>query len=132
MSLKKSQDKKLPVKKKQNNISVSFVFLTFLKVNMSMSLSKGIRRTDGTNNICKEWNNKFFNLVGLYRPSIGRVIEWFQREEATVSTIMLLQPPLRTKNSSSTATEFLRGVGWNSRLKRSSLKTLDIHVNINI
>ncbi|KAG7159849.1 putative MULE transposase domain-containing protein 6, partial [Homarus americanus] len=41
-----------------------------------------------TNNICERWNNKFFNLVGHYHPSVWRVIEWFQREEATVSTII--------------------------------------------
>lgn len=41
-----------------------------------------------TNNICEGWNNKFFNLVGHYHPSVWRVIEWFQREEATVSTII--------------------------------------------
>ncbi|KAG7157140.1 hypothetical protein Hamer_G009970, partial [Homarus americanus] len=35
-----------------------------------------------TNNICEGWNNKFFNLVGHYHPSIWR------REEATVSTII--------------------------------------------
>ncbi|KAG7177330.1 hypothetical protein Hamer_G000652 [Homarus americanus] len=40
------------------------------------------------NNICEGWNNKFFNLVGHYHPSIWRVIEWFQLEEATVSTII--------------------------------------------
>ncbi|KAG7177264.1 hypothetical protein Hamer_G000543, partial [Homarus americanus] len=41
-----------------------------------------------TNNICEGWNNKFFNLVGHYHPSVWRVIEWFQLEEATVSTII--------------------------------------------
>ncbi|KAG7154302.1 hypothetical protein Hamer_G026562, partial [Homarus americanus] len=41
-----------------------------------------------TNNICEGWNNKFFILVGHYHPSAWRVIEWFQREEATVSIII--------------------------------------------
>ncbi|KAG7164208.1 hypothetical protein Hamer_G014346 [Homarus americanus] len=41
-----------------------------------------------TNNICEGWNYKFFNLVGHYHPSIWRVIEWFQLQEATVSTII--------------------------------------------
>ncbi|KAG7172064.1 hypothetical protein Hamer_G001049 [Homarus americanus] len=41
-----------------------------------------------TNDICAGWNNKFFNLVGHYHPSIWLVIEWFQLEEATVSTII--------------------------------------------
>ncbi|KAG7161848.1 Dipeptidyl peptidase 1-like 2 [Homarus americanus] len=41
-----------------------------------------------TNNICEGWNNKLFNLVGHYYPSIWRAIEWFQLEEATVSTII--------------------------------------------
>jgi hypothetical protein len=34
------------------------------------------------------WNNKFFNLVGHAHPSIWRVIEWCQKEEATVRTII--------------------------------------------
>lgn len=33
-------------------------------------------------------NNKFFNLFGHYQPSVWRVIEWFQREEARVCTII--------------------------------------------
>ena len=32
-------------------------------------------------------NNKLFNLVGHTHPSILRVIEWCQKEEATVRTI---------------------------------------------
>jgi hypothetical protein len=34
------------------------------------------------------WNNKFFNLVGHAYPSIWCVIEWCQKEEATVRTII--------------------------------------------
>ena len=41
-----------------------------------------------TNNMCEGWNNKFFNLVGHAHPSIWRVIEWCQKEEATVRTII--------------------------------------------
>ena len=41
-----------------------------------------------TNNICDGWNNKFFNLIGHAHPSIWRVIEWCQKEEATVRTII--------------------------------------------
>ena len=40
-----------------------------------------------TNNMCEGWNNKFFNLVGHAHPSLWRVIEWCQKEEATVRTI---------------------------------------------
>jgi hypothetical protein len=41
-----------------------------------------------TNNLCHGWNNKFFNLVGHAHPSIWRVIEWCQKEEVTVRTII--------------------------------------------
>ena len=41
-----------------------------------------------TNNMCEGWNNKFFNLVGHAHPSIWRVIECCQKEEATVRTII--------------------------------------------
>ena len=41
-----------------------------------------------TNNMCKGWNNKFFNHVGDAQPSIWRVIEWCEKEEATVHTII--------------------------------------------
>jgi hypothetical protein len=40
-----------------------------------------------TNNMCEGWN-KFFNLVGHAHPSIWRVIEWCQKEETTVRTII--------------------------------------------
>ena len=40
-----------------------------------------------TNNMCEGWNNNVFNLVGHAHPSIWRVIEWCQKEEATVHTI---------------------------------------------
>jgi hypothetical protein len=38
--------------------------------------------------MCEGWNIKFFNLVGHAHPSIWRVIEWCQKEEATVRTII--------------------------------------------
>jgi hypothetical protein len=38
--------------------------------------------------MCEGWNNNFFNLVGHTHPSIWRVIEWCQKEEATVRTII--------------------------------------------
>ena len=40
--------------------------------------------------MCEGWNNKFFNLVGHAHPStcIWRMIEWCQKEEATVRTII--------------------------------------------
>ena len=43
-----------------------------------------------TSNMCEGWNNKFFNLVEHAHPStcIWRVIEWCQKEEATVRTII--------------------------------------------
>ena len=41
-----------------------------------------------TNNICEGWNSNFFNLVGHAHPSICRVIEWCQKEEATVRIII--------------------------------------------
>ena len=40
------------------------------------------------NNVCEGWNNKFFNLVGYTHPSICRVIEWCQKEDATVHTLI--------------------------------------------
>jgi hypothetical protein len=39
--------------------------------------------------MCEGWNNKFFNLVGYAHPSIWRVIEWCQKEEATVLSVLL-------------------------------------------
>lgn len=41
-----------------------------------------------TNNVCEGWNNKFFNLVGHVHPFIWRVIEWCQKEESTVRTMI--------------------------------------------
>ena len=41
-----------------------------------------------TNNMCEGWNSKFFNLVGHAYLSIWRVIEWCQKEDATVRTII--------------------------------------------
>lgn len=83
---------------------------------MSASHNKEVCRTDGshlwnahnttlnnnarTNNICKGWNDNFFNLVGHYHPSFWRVIEWCQRGEATVRTIIqqdVVGAPLKEK-----------------------------------
>ena len=84
-----------------------------------------------TNNICEEWNNKFYNLIWHYHPSIWRVIQWFEREETTVRTIILQNsvgrwPQMkvcrryvqmqRLRNlcvARDTVPGFLRGVGWN-------------------
>jgi hypothetical protein len=38
--------------------------------------------------MCEGWNNKFLNLVGHAHPSIWHVLEWCQKEEATVRTII--------------------------------------------
>ncbi|KAK6188804.1 hypothetical protein SNE40_004905 [Patella caerulea] len=46
-----------------------------------------------TNNICEGWNNKFYNL-GQHRPSIWRVVKWFEKESATVQ-IVIGNPPVR-------------------------------------
>jgi hypothetical protein len=93
-----------------------------------------------TNNMCEGWNNnKLFNLVGHAHPSIWRVIEWCQNEEATVRTIILQdavgnQPVKLTQQrhvqlqellhnlcrdlttGQKTIVEILCGVGWNIRL----------------
>ena len=92
-----------------------------------------------TNNMREGWNNKFFNLVGYAHPSIWRVIEWCQKEEATVRTIIQQDavgyPPVKRTQQrhvqlqelfqnlwrelatgQKTIAEFLCGVGWNSRL----------------
>jgi hypothetical protein len=92
-----------------------------------------------TNNMCEGWNNKLFNLVGHAHPSIWRVIEWCQKEEATVRTIIqqdaVGNPPVRRTQQrhvqlqerlqhlfrdlttgQKTIAEFLCGVGWNIRL----------------
>jgi hypothetical protein len=42
-----------------------------------------------TNNMCEGWKSKLFNLVGHVHPFMWRVIEWCQKEEATVLTIIL-------------------------------------------
>ena len=92
-----------------------------------------------TNNMCEGWNNNFFNLVGHAHPSIWRVIEWCQKEEATVRTIIQQDavgnpPAKRTQQrhvqlqerlqnlcrdlttGQKTIAEYLCGVGWNIRL----------------
>ena len=98
-----------------------------------------INNNPRTNNICEGWNNKFYNLVGHHHPSVWRVINWFQREEATVKAIILqnavgrrphkrssrrhIQMQERLRNLCVARQEkriaipnFLRGVGWNIRL----------------
>ena len=92
-----------------------------------------------TNNMCEGWNNKFLNLGGHAHPSIWSVIEWCQKEETTVRTIIQqdavgYQPVKRTQQrhvqlqerlqnlckdlatGQKTIAEFLCGVGWNIRL----------------
>ena len=92
-----------------------------------------------TNNMCDGWNNKFVKLVGHAIPSIWRVIEWCQKEEATVRTIIQqdavgYQPVKLTQQrhvqlqerlqklcsdlttGQKTIDEFLCGVGWNITL----------------
>ena len=91
------------------------------------------------NNMCEGWNNNFFNLVGHAHPSIWRVIEWCQNEEATVRTIIqqdaVGNPPAKRPQQKhvqlqerlqnlcrdlttgqKTIAEYLCGVGWNIRL----------------
>jgi hypothetical protein len=98
--------------------------------------------------MCEGWNNKFFNLVGHSHPSIWRVIEWCQQEEATVRTIIqqdaVGNPPVKCTQQrhvqlrkrlqnlcrdlttgQKTIAEFLCGVGWNIRLS-PTLETIDI------
>ena len=92
-----------------------------------------------TNNLCEGWNNMFFNLVGYYYPSTWQVIEWFQQEQATVSTVIqqdaidnssqrhvgrrYVQLQERLHNlcldrieGHKTVAEFLRGIGRNIRI----------------
>lgn len=112
MSLKKSQDKKLPEKKKQQYfcffcLSLTERIVTVLKVNMSISLSKGIHRTDGTNNICKKWNNKFFLLVSTVLQS-GVPLNGFNVKNRQWAPLCCFNPPLRTKKSPSTLHAFTR------------------------
>ena len=94
-----------------------------------------------TNNVCEGWNNKFFNLVGHAHPSIWRVIEWCQKEEATVRTLInqdgIGNPPVKRvqhryvqlqerlqnlirdfNTGQKTIAQFLQGVGFNIRLNR--------------
>ena len=93
-----------------------------------------------TNNMCEGWYDKFFNLVGHAHLSIWRVIEWCQKEEATVRTTSIIQqdavcypPAKRTQQrhvqlheclqnickdlttGQKTIDEFMCGVGWNIR-----------------
>ena len=46
----------------------------------------------GTNNVCEGWNNTFFTLVGSAHPSLWTCIQWFQREHATVTTVIQHEP----------------------------------------
>jgi hypothetical protein len=94
-----------------------------------------------TNNVCEGWNNKFFTLVGSAHPSIWTCIQWFQREHATVTTVIqqdaigtkptmrinqkqvLLQKRLQNLcndriSGRKTVAQFLHGVAFNIRLSR--------------
>ena len=94
-----------------------------------------------TNNTCEGWNNKFSNLVGYKHPTVWKTIAWFQKENATVETIIeqdaLGQPPKKRKKTEfvrlqqrlqSLCTDrvtgakdipaFLHGIGHNIRLTR--------------
>ena len=94
-----------------------------------------------TNNVCEGWNNKFLNLVGHYHPSVWKLIQWFQKENATVRTVIQqdavgnppkrrvkkglerLQHRLRTlceqyNSGNKTLPEFLEGVGHNIRINK--------------
>jgi hypothetical protein len=93
---------------------------------------------DARTNMCECWNKKFCNLVGHAHPSIWRVIEWCQKEEATVRTIIQQDavgyPPVKRTQQrhvqlqerlqnlcrdlttdQKTIAEFLCGVEWNIR-----------------
>ena len=103
-----------------------------------------------TNNVCEGWNNKFFTLVGSAHPSIWTCIQWFQREHATVTTVIqqnaigtqptkrinqkqvLLQKRLQNQcndriSGRKTVAQFLHGVAFNIRFSRhvSVLSNLD-------
>ena len=92
-----------------------------------------------TNNVGEGWNNKFFTLVGSAHPSIWTCIQWFQREHATVTTVIqqnaigtqptkrinqkqvLLQKRLQNQcndriSGRKTIAQFLHGVAFNIRL----------------
>lgn len=94
-----------------------------------------------TNNVCEGWNNKFYTLVGTSHPSIWTVLKWFQREQSTVTTIVLqdaigTQPAKRVPqkivhlqkrlqnlcqdrvSGRKTVPEFLNGVAFNICLGR--------------
>ena len=94
-----------------------------------------------TNNICEGWNNRFFNLVGHYHPSIWRLIEWLRREEAATRSVIeqsnvgilptrrvrqrytRMQTRLRNlcvarRDNRNSVADFLDGVGWNICLTR--------------
>lgn len=43
-----------------------------------------ITNTSRTNNVCEGWNNAFSNLIGQNHPSIWKLIENLQKEEARV------------------------------------------------
>lgn len=95
-----------------------------------------------TNNICEGWNNKFSNLVGHHHPSVWKCIQWFQKEHATVDTVvqqdligtaskqrnkrnaMQLQKRLRRLcqdrvEGRKSIPEFLEGIGHNIHITRT-------------
>ena len=105
-----------------------------------------------TSNMCEGWNNKFFNLVEHAHPStcIWRVIEWCQKEEATVRTIIqqdaVGNPPAKRPQQrhvqlqerlqnlcrdlttdQKTIAEFLCGVGWNIISAQETIDTMNIY-----
>ena len=92
-----------------------------------------------TNNVCEGWNNRMGNLVGQDHPPIAKLVEWFKKDEAVVSTAIIQNdngnPPKKRVNRESqqlqtrlrsicldlnagrkNIAEFLRAVGFNIRL----------------
>lgn len=88
-------------------------------------------------------DNKFYTLVGSSHPSIWTCLKWFQREHATVTTVIqqdsvgtqpykrlpqkLVQQQKRLQNlwndrvnGRNTVTDFLQGVAWNICLQRKT------------
>ncbi|XP_042149800.1 uncharacterized protein LOC121837949 [Ixodes scapularis] len=48
-----------------------------------------LRGEDRTNNACEGWNNAFKHLVGHSHPSVWRLIECLQQDQAVASTTLL-------------------------------------------
>ena len=100
-----------------------------------------LRNDPRSNNLCEGWNNKFYNLVGHYHPSVWRAITWMQKEQEAVSTVLQqdalgqrhrrkvrtchvkMQERLRNlcldrQSNRKTIQQFLRGISWNIRLNK--------------